>query len=319
MEVVAVRHPFDGYFSWHFPPSVSCRPGDCCALMPYVSRLCAVDSRTLPALSSHHPRHRRRAHWLSPRRSVSRRAMQFHRRATDLSRRLLSGGLLFIERPVPCLPACCSACSPTSRISACSFRLFWRTAGTGASFAAAEHRLAGARRRFASLATVRATDDLGGLLRHSIGHTSQAFLSDGWADFGKITNRVPAWRARLWRLGAAGRGCVQGALAALRRRRGGRDCLWRSACPSTRLKAAALGCRRPAGDALSLHSTTWWVPCGAAGLSCGGSAARTGFCQHEVAGIGAGLSAGGDLPARRRRRSVLPRCWSSRHWLRDGR
>ena len=118
----------------------------------------------------------------------------------------------------------------------------------------------------------------------NIGHTSQAFLSDGWADFGKLqtvfglTRMLGGAEPLAWTLqGDVALACA--AAVAL---------LWRSDADTTsrpRRSAAAPCWRRP----ISI-STTWW--CWRCRWPfCSGSAARADFCPTN-------------LPA-----SASPACW----------
>ena len=86
MEVVAVGHPFDGYFGWHYPPTFLFVAA-MLSLLPYAGAYVVVVVRHLPALSRRYSRNRRQPRRLHSSRGVSGGAVEFHRRAERLSHR----------------------------------------------------------------------------------------------------------------------------------------------------------------------------------------------------------------------------------------
>ena len=182
MEETAVGHAFDGYFGWHYPPTFLFVAA-VLSLLPYAAAYALWAFATFPGLSRRDPRHHRRPRGLSARRRLPGGAAQFHRRAERISdrephrRRAGSAG-----RKPDRLPAFCSGFSPTSRISGSCFRSRSRPAAIGAPssprrsspilMAAASWLAFGSEAWLAFLG--------------NIGHTSQAFLSEGWADWSKL-------------------------------------------------------------------------------------------------------------------------------------
>jgi hypothetical protein len=181
MEVVAVGHPFDGYFGWHYPPPFLFAAAPL-ALMPYAAAYIVWAFGTFPA-------------YLAAIRAIIGDRTGIILAAAFpavlcnfvdgqngfLSAALLGGALvMLVERPI--LAGVCvglltykphlGLLIPIALIAGGH----WRTivaAGIVATLMA-----------FASWLAFGTATWLGFI--GNIGHTSQAFLSDGWADFGKL-------------------------------------------------------------------------------------------------------------------------------------
>jgi hypothetical protein len=181
MEVVALGHPFDGYFGWHYPPPFLAVAA-LLALMPYTLAFIVWAFGTFPA------------YLIAVRAIIGERSGMLLAAAFPavlcnfvdgqngfLSAALLGGALvMLIERPV--LAGVClglltykphlGLLIPIALIAGGH----WRTiiaAGIVATLMA-----------FASWLAFGTATWLGFI--GNIGHTSQAFLADGWADFGKL-------------------------------------------------------------------------------------------------------------------------------------
>jgi arabinofuranan 3-O-arabinosyltransferase len=232
MEVVAVGHPFDGYFGWHYPP-VFLFVAMCLALFSYVpAYICWIFS-TFPA------------YLFAIRAIVGDRvgyllAAAFPAILSNfivgqngfLTAALLGGALfMLVERPIlagvliglltykPHL----GLLFPVVLAASGHWRVFFVAGITAALMAGASWTAFGTETWAAFFA--------------NIGHTSQAFLSDGWADFGKLqtifglTRMLGGSEPLAWTL--QGFVALVSALAI--------SMLWRSAA-SYEIKAAALGC-----------------------------------------------------------------------------
>jgi hypothetical protein len=232
VEVLAVGHPFDGYFGWHYPP-MFLFVAAALALLPYAASYALWVFGTFPL-------------YLAAVRSIIGERVGYLLAAAFpavlsnfivgqngfLSTALLGASLLFIERkPVfagmliglltykPHL----GLLIPVALIAGGHWRTFAAAAVTGAIFA------------LVSLAAF-GTDTWQAFFGN-IGHTSQAFLSDGWADFAKLQTTFGLARM----LGAAEplawtlQGVVALASAAVV------AMLWRSRA-DFEIKAAALAC-----------------------------------------------------------------------------
>ena len=162
-----------------------------------------------------------------------------------LTRGLVGGALVLSKRRPIVLPAFCSGCSPTSRISGCCFRSRSRPAAIGGrSVTAGIVAILMAGASWLAFGSESWLAFLG-----NIGHTSQAFLSDGWADWSKLQTafglRVRSAAARRW----PGPCRAAVALAA------GRDRRDRVAQQHrlTKSRPRRLATGSLAGDAVSLH------------------------------------------------------------------
>ena len=181
MEVVAVGHPFDGYFGWHYPPAFLFIAA-ALALVPYVPAYVFWLAATFPA------------YLLTVRAIVGDRigyllAAAFPAVLSNavvgqngfLSAALLGGSLLFIERRPVLAGVLLGLLSykphlgllfPLVLAASGHWRVFLVAGVTAALMACTSWLAFGA--------------DTWIAFYGNIGHTSQAFLSDGWADFGKL-------------------------------------------------------------------------------------------------------------------------------------
>jgi hypothetical protein len=230
MEVVAVGHPFEGYFGWHYPPPFLFAAAPL-ALMPYATAYIVWAFGTFPAYLA------------AIRAIVGERtgiilAAAFPAVLCNfvdgqngfLSAALLGGALvMLIERPI--LAGVClglltykphlGLLIPIALIAGGH----WRTIAAAAIVATLM--------AFASWLAFGAATWLAFI--GNIGHTSQAFLSDGWADFGKLQTAFGLTRTlgfserAAWTVQAVVALSAAAAVAAL----------WRSRA-ATEIKAAAL-------------------------------------------------------------------------------
>ena len=232
MEVVAVGHPFDGYFGWHYPP-VFLFVAAALALMPYAAAYLLWIFGTFPLYLA------------AVRAIVGERVGYFLAAAFPavlsnfivgqngfLSAALLGGSLLFIERR-PVLAGLLlgllaykphlGLLFPIVLAASGHWRVFIAAAVTAALMTLASWIAFGTETWLAFFA--------------NIGHTSQAFLSDGWADFAKLqtvfglTRMLGGTEPLAWTLQA---GVALACAAAI-------SILWRSEVDYS-IKAAALGC-----------------------------------------------------------------------------
>lgn len=231
MEVVALGHPFNGYFGWHYPPTFLSAAA-LLALMPYAAAYAVWIFGTFPA------------YLVAVRGIIGERAGYFLAAAFPavlanfiagqngfLSAALLGGALLMlVERPIlagvligaltykPHL----GLLFPIVLAASGHWRVF-STAGIVAALMAIGS--------WAAFGTESWAAFFG-----SIGHTSQAFLSDGWADFAKLQTAFGLMRtlggseSLAWSVQALVALIAAGAVTAL----------WRSRA-DYEVKAAALG------------------------------------------------------------------------------
>ena len=232
MEVVAVGHPFDGYFGWHYPPPFLFAAA-MLALMPYAAAYVFWLFATFPL-------------YLAAIRAILGERSGYVLAAAFpavlgnfivgqngfLTAALIGGALvILVERPVlagvlvgvltykPHL----GLLFPIVLLAGGHWRAFVAAAVTAALMALASLAAFGMESWAAFFA--------------NIGHTSQAFLSDGWADFGKLqtmfglTRMLGGSEPLAWTLQAVVT-IVTAAAVTL---------LWRGTA-RYELKAAALGC-----------------------------------------------------------------------------
>jgi hypothetical protein len=181
MEVRAVGQPFDGYFGWHYPPPFLFAAA-ILALFPYVPAYVGWLLGTFPA------------YILAVRGIVGHRigyllAAAFPAVLSNfvvgqngfLTAGLLGGALLFVERR-PVLAGCLLGLMTYKPHLGLLFPIVLAAAGYW--------RVFGAAAAVAALMAVSSWTAYGTATWEaffaSIGHTSQAFLSDGWADWSKL-------------------------------------------------------------------------------------------------------------------------------------
>lgn len=181
MEVVALGHPFDGYFGWHYPPPFLAVAA-LLALMPYALAFVVWAFGTFPA------------YLIAVRAIIGERSGILLAAAFPavlcnfvdgqngfLSAALFGGALvMLIERPI--LAGVCfglltykphlGLLIPIALIAGAH----WRTIATAAIVA-----ILMALASWLAFGTATWLGFIG-----NIGHTSQAFLADGWANFGKL-------------------------------------------------------------------------------------------------------------------------------------
>lgn len=274
MEVVALGHPFDGYFGWHYPP-VFLFVAAALAMLPYTSAYILWTFGTFPA------------YLIAVRAIVGDRTGYVLAAAFPailcnfvvgqngfLSAGLLGGTLLMlVERPI--LAGLClglltykphlGILFPIALIAGGYWRAFF-TAGIVAALMTA-------------VSWVTFGTETWQAFAGNIGHTSQAFLSDGWADFGKLQTAFGLVRilggseSLAW--GVQGMVALAAAVAIA--------ALWRSRAEFA-IKAAALG----AGAMLATpYLYTYDLVVLAVPLAYLFRLGRArGFLPHEMAGIG---------------------------------
>lgn len=274
MEIAALGHPFDGYFGWHYPPAFLAVAA-ALALMPYTAAFAAWSFATFPAYLA-------AIRAIAGERSGYALAAAFPAVLSNfivgqngfLSAALLGGTLLFIERR-PLLAGIMLGLLTYKPHLGFLFPIvlaasgYWRVFITACVVAAAM-----------TLASWGAfgTETWAAFVAN-IGHTSQAFLSDGWADFGKLQtvfglvrtlggSEPLAWSAQ-------GAVALTAAVAI--------TALWRSRA-DYELKAGALG----VGAMLATpYLYTYDLVVLAVPLAFLWRLGRTrGFLAHELAGIG---------------------------------
>jgi len=231
-EVAAVGHPFQGYFGWHYPPTFLFAAA-ILSLMPYAAAYVLWVFGTFPL-------------YLAAVRAIVGERVGYLLAAAFpailgnfivgqngfLSAALLGGSLLFVERR-PILAGVLlgllaykphlGLLFPIVLAASGHWRVFSAAAVTAIFMALASWIAFGGETWLAFFA--------------SIGHTSQAFLSDGWADFAKLqtvfglTRMLGGSEPLAWTLQA----CVALSCAAAI------SLLWRGRAEFD-LKAAALGC-----------------------------------------------------------------------------
>jgi len=232
VEVLAVGHPFDGYFGWHYPPMFLFVAAPL-ALIPYIPAYVLWLAATFPA------------YLLTMRAIIGERAGYLLAAAFPailsnfivgqngfLSAALLGGTVLFIERR-PVLAGILlglltykphlGLLFPVALIAGGHWRAFMTAAVTGAAIALASLFAFGT--------------DTWQAFFGNIGHTSQAFLSDGWADFAKLQTMFGL--ARMLGVPEPLAWALQGAVALASA--GAIAVLWRSRADFA-IKAAALAC-----------------------------------------------------------------------------
>jgi arabinofuranan 3-O-arabinosyltransferase len=274
VEVAAVGHPFDGYFGWHYPPTFLFVAA-MLALIPYAAAYSLWVFATFPL-------------YLAVIRAIVGERVGYILAAAFpavlgnfvvgqngfLSAALLGGSLLLIERR-PTLAGTLIGLLAYKPHLGLLFPIVLIAGGHWRVIAAAG--ITAALTAFASLVAFGTTT--WAAFFANIGHTSQAFLSDGWAGFGKLQTifgliRVLGGSEPLaWALQAI---VALVAVAAV-------SLFWRSRA-SRELKAAAFGCGvLLATPYLYLYDlVVLAVPL--AFLFRFGRI--QGFRQHEIAGIG---------------------------------
>jgi hypothetical protein len=206
MEVAALGHPFDGYFGWHYPPPFLFVAAGL-ALMPYGAAAVAWTLGTLPL-------------YLGAIRTIIGDRSGFMLAAAFpavlcntvvgqngfLSAGLLGGALVLVERRPIAAGVLIGLLTYKPHLGllvpiALAAGGYWRTFTTAAVVATAMV--------FASWLAF-GTDTWIGFIGN-IGHTSEAFLVNGWADFGKLQTAFGLVR---WLGGSeAAAWIVQGAVA----------------------------------------------------------------------------------------------------------
>jgi len=274
MEVVALGHPFKGYFGWHYPPTFL-PVAALLAMMSYVpaqiiflvSTFCAyvfclrgiVGDRSGYFLAAAFP-------------AILANCMAGQN--GFLSAALLGGVLLMlVERPI--LAGVLLGFLTYKPHLGLLFPIVLAASGHWRTFITAG--IVAALMAFASWGAFGS--ETWTAFYANIGHTSQAFLSDGWADFGKLQTAFGLVRTLggseplAWSVQGAIALIAAGAIAALWRRRVNDD-----------LKAAALG----AGALLATpYLYTYDLMVLAVPLAFLWRLGRArGFLKHELAGIG---------------------------------
>ena len=274
MEVAALGHPFDGYFGWHYPPTFL-SVAAILALMPYAAAFVVWTFATFPAYLA-------AVRGITGERSGYVLAAAFPAVLANfitgqngfLSAALLGTTLLMlVERPIlagvllgllsykPHL----GLLFPIVLAASGHWRVFIVAGGVAALMALLS---------WGAFGTETWTAFFG-----NIGHTSQAFLSDGWADFAKLQTAFGLVRTLggseplAWTVQAAVALSAAGAISAL----------WRSRA-DYEIKAAALGAGAMLATpylytydlvVLAVPLAFLWK------LGC-----RRGILAHELAGIG---------------------------------
>jgi hypothetical protein len=181
MEAVAVGHDFPGYFGWHYPPTFLF-PAALLALLSYPLAYAAWLCATFPAYLTI-------ARTIIGDRTGYLLAAAFPAILSNLvvgqngflTAALLGGALFFLERRPVVAGVLLGVLTykphlgllfPIVLVASGHWRVFFIAAATATAMALASWLAFGTATWLAFFA--------------SIGHTSQAFLSDGWADFGKL-------------------------------------------------------------------------------------------------------------------------------------
>lgn len=274
VEVAAVGHPFDGYFGWHYPPTFLFVAA-ALALMPYAAAYALWVFATFPLYLA------------AIRAIVGERAGYVLAAAFPavlgnfvvgqngfLSAALLGGSLMLLERR-PALAGVLIGILAYKPHLGLLFPIVLLAGGHWRAFAAAA--ATAALMILVSLAAFGVQAWVA--FAANIGHTSQAFLSDGWADFGKLqttfglTRVLGGSEALAWSLQGLVALFAATAVALL----------WRSRA-SYELKAAAFGCGvLLATPYLYLYDLVVLAVPLAFLIRLGRA---RGFRQHEFAGIG---------------------------------
>jgi hypothetical protein len=274
MEVAALGHPFDGYFGWHYPPAFLSVAATL-ALMPYAAAYVVWTFGTFPAylaavrgiigersgyvLAAAFPAVL--ANFIAGQNGFLSAALLGTTLLMLVERPILAGVLLGLLTYKPHL----GLLFPIVLAASGHWRVFIVAGSVAALMALSSWGAFGSEAWTAFFA--------------NIGHTSQAFLSDGWADFAKLQTAFGLVRTLggseplAWTVQAAVALTAAGAIAAL----------WRSRA-DYEIKAAALGAGAMLATpylytydlvALAVPLAFLWK------LGC-----RRGFLAHEVAGIG---------------------------------
>jgi Glycosyltransferase family 87 len=274
IEETAIGHPFNGYFGWHYPPTFLFVAAPL-SLLPYAVAYAFWVFATFPA------------YLVAVRAIIGDRigyllAAAFPAVLSNfivgqngfLTAGLVGGALVLLERQPVWAGVLLGLLTykphlgllfPIALIAGGYWRAFFTAAIVAALMAAASLIAFGADAWQAFVA--------------NIGHTSQAFLSEGWADFGKLqtafglTRTLGGSEALAWSVQVAVALIAAGAIAAL----------WRSRA-AYELKAAALG----AGAMLATpYLYTYDLVVLAVPLAFLFRLGRErGFLAHELAGIG---------------------------------
>ena len=232
MDVVAVGHPFDGYFGWHYQPVflfVAMLP----ALASYVPAYCFWLLATFPAyLAAVRGIVGDRVGYLLAAAFPAVLSNFIVGRNGFFSAALLGGSLLFLERR-PLLAGILLGLLSYRPHLGLLFPIMLAASGHWRVFIVAGITAA----LMALVSWLAFGTDTWIAFYENIGHISQAFLSDGWADFGKLqtvfglTRMFGGAEPLAWALqGGVALIC---ALAI--------SLLWRANVPYE-IKAAALGC-----------------------------------------------------------------------------
>ena len=232
VEVLAVGHPFDGYFGWHYPP-VFLFVAAVLAPLPYAAAYVLWSFGTFPLyLAAVRGIVRERTGYVLATAFPAVLGNFIVGQNGFLSAALLGGSLLLLEtRPVAAglligllsYKPHLGLLLPVALIAGTHWRAFIAASVTAALMVLASWMAFG-------------TDTWIGFFGN-IGHTSQAFLSEGWADFGKLqtvfglTRVLGGVESLAWTLQIfIALGCAAAVAV-----------LWRSNA-EYELKAAALGC-----------------------------------------------------------------------------
>lgn len=274
MEVLALGHDFDGYFGWHYPPTFLFLAAGL-ALFPYVTANVLWSFATFPAyLAAIRAIVGDRAGWMLAAAFPAVLCNFVVGQNGFLSAALLGTGLLLIGRR-PILAGVFIALLsfkphlglliPVALIAGGHWRTFLSAGLVTTIFAAASAAAFGFDAWQAFVA--------------NLGHTSQAFLSDGWADWGKLqsafglTRVVGGSESLAWSVQAVVTSLAAASVAVI----------WRSGS-AHEIKAAALSL----GALLATpYLYTYDLVVLAVPLAFMLRQARvTGFLPHELAGIG---------------------------------
>jgi len=231
MEVVALGHPFDGYFGWHYPPAFLFAAA-MLALMPYAAAYVLWTFGTFPAyLAAVRAIIGERAGYLLAAAFPAVLCNFVVGQNGFLSAGLLGGALVAMQRRPLLAGVLLGLLTYKPHLGilipiALVAGGYWRVACTAGSVA-----MLMALASWTAFGTGTWAAFVG-----NIGHTSQAFLSDGWADWSKLQTTFGLVRTLggteplAWSVQAAVALIAAGAVAAL----------WRSEAPYE-IKAAALG------------------------------------------------------------------------------
>ncbi len=232
MEVVAVGHPFAGYFGWHYPP-VFLFVAALLALLPYVPAYVLWLVATFPLyLGAMRGIIGDRSGYLLAAAFPAVLCNFIVGQNGFLSAALLGGTLLFLERR-PLLAGILLGLLSYKPHLGLLFPIVLAASGHWRVFIVAGITAA----LMALVSWLAFGTETWIAFYGNIGHTSQAFLSDGWADFGKLqtvfglTRMLGGAEALAWAL-QGGVALVCAVAVAL---------LWRANVPYE-IKAAALGC-----------------------------------------------------------------------------